>query len=104
MTDEADPDLLRRMEDAVRNLPMLQREIFLAHRLDDMPYEEIASRTGLSSGRSSATWPKPYTRSSSSSTAAASTGGSAGSERGRIAAGERTSHSPAALARRRLTA
>lgn len=48
MTDETDPDLLRRMEDAARNLPKLQLQIFLAHRLDDMPYEEIARRTGLS--------------------------------------------------------
>jgi RNA polymerase sigma-70 factor (ECF subfamily) len=48
MTDKADPELLRRMEDAARNLPKLQLQIFLAHRLDGMPYEEIARRTGLS--------------------------------------------------------
>ena len=42
-----DPDLLRRMEDAMRAMPKMQREIFLAHRLDDMPYGEIAERTGL---------------------------------------------------------
>jgi RNA polymerase sigma-70 factor (ECF subfamily) len=48
MTDKVDPELLRRIEDAVSKLPKLQREIFLAHRLDDMPYREIASRTGLS--------------------------------------------------------
>jgi len=48
MTDEVDPDLLRRIEDAVRNLPKLQREIFFACRLDGMPYREIAARTGLS--------------------------------------------------------
>ena len=28
-------------------MPRLTREIFLARRLDDMPYEEIARRTGL---------------------------------------------------------
>ncbi len=42
-----DPDLLRRMEDAMRAMPKMQREIFLAHRLDDMSYGEIAERTGL---------------------------------------------------------
>jgi RNA polymerase sigma-70 factor (ECF subfamily) len=47
MTDTPDPDLLRRMEDAVRAMPKMQREIFLAHRLDDMSYVEIAERTGL---------------------------------------------------------
>jgi RNA polymerase sigma-70 factor (ECF subfamily) len=43
-----DPDLLRRVEEAVGNLPRMQREIFMAHRLDNMTYEEIAARTGLS--------------------------------------------------------
>ena len=47
MSDTTDPDLLRRLEDAMRNIPKLQREIFMAHRLDDMPYGEIARRTGL---------------------------------------------------------
>ncbi len=47
-TPDPDPDLLRRMEEAMLNMPKLQREIFLAHRLDDMPYREIAERTGLS--------------------------------------------------------
>ena len=47
MSDTPDPDLLRRLEDAMRNIPKLQREIFMAHRLDDMPYDEIARRTGL---------------------------------------------------------
>ena len=46
-TPDPDPDLLRRMEDAMRAMPKMQREIFLAHRLDDMPYDEIARRTGL---------------------------------------------------------
>jgi RNA polymerase sigma-70 factor (ECF subfamily) len=43
-----DLDLLRRLEDAVASMPRKQREIFLAHRLDDMSYAEIARRTGLS--------------------------------------------------------
>ena len=47
MSDTPDPDLLRRMEDAMRAMPKMQREIFLAHRLDDMSYGEIAERTGL---------------------------------------------------------
>ncbi|WP_448661506.1 sigma factor-like helix-turn-helix DNA-binding protein [Sphingomonas sp. CJ20] len=47
MTDDPDPDV-KRLERAVRKLPRLQREIFLAARLDDMSYVEIAERTGLS--------------------------------------------------------
>ena len=47
MSDTPDPDLLRRLEDAMRAMPKLQREIFMAHRLDNLPYGEIARRTGL---------------------------------------------------------
>jgi RNA polymerase sigma-70 factor (ECF subfamily) len=47
MSDTPDPDLLRRMEESMLNIPKLQREIFMAHRLDDMSYVEIAERTGL---------------------------------------------------------
>ena len=47
MSDTPDPDLLRRIEDAMRNIPKLQQEIFMAHRLDNMPYDQIACRTGL---------------------------------------------------------
>lgn len=36
-----------RLVRTARNLPKLQREIFLAHRLDDSSYDEIARRTGL---------------------------------------------------------
>jgi RNA polymerase sigma-70 factor (ECF subfamily) len=43
-----DAELRRRLERAMRNLPRPTREVFLAHRLDDMPYREIAERTGLS--------------------------------------------------------
>ena len=46
-TPDPDPDLLRRMEEAMLNMPKLQREIFLGHRLDNMSYGEIAERTGL---------------------------------------------------------
>ncbi len=48
MTDDPDPETIKRMERAVRKLPRLQREIVLAARLDDMSYVEIAERTGLS--------------------------------------------------------
>jgi RNA polymerase sigma-70 factor (ECF subfamily) len=41
-------ELLERMEKIMLRLPRMTREIFLAHRLDDMPYGEIARRTGLS--------------------------------------------------------
>ena len=47
MSDTPDPNLLRRLEEAMLNIPKLQREIFIAHRLDNMPYDEIARRTGL---------------------------------------------------------
>lgn len=47
MTHDPDPVTLKRIERAVRKLPRLRREIFLAARLDDMSYEEIAERTGL---------------------------------------------------------
>ncbi len=41
-------ELLERMEKIMLRLPRMTREIFLAHRLDGMPYDEIARRTGLS--------------------------------------------------------
>ena len=47
MSDDPDPETLKRMEGAVRKLPRLRREIFLAARLDDMSYVESAERTGL---------------------------------------------------------
>jgi RNA polymerase sigma factor (sigma-70 family) len=47
MTDKHDPEALRRLERALLRLPRLQREIFLAVRLDDMSYADIAERTGL---------------------------------------------------------
>ncbi|NML05963.1 sigma factor-like helix-turn-helix DNA-binding protein [Sphingomonas sp. G-3-2-10] len=39
---------LQRIERVVSRLDRTTREIFLAHRLDDMSYTEIAERTGLS--------------------------------------------------------
>ena len=47
MSDTSDPDFLRRLEQAIAKLPRLQRAVFLAHRMDDMSYGEIARRTGL---------------------------------------------------------
>jgi RNA polymerase sigma factor (sigma-70 family) len=43
-----DAELLSRLERAMRTVPRRTREVFLAHRLDDMSYAEIAQRTGLS--------------------------------------------------------
>ncbi|RYG89081.1 MAG: RNA polymerase subunit sigma [Alphaproteobacteria bacterium] len=51
MADDPDPETTKRIERAVRKLPRLQREIFLAARLDEMSYVEIAERTGLSAGQ-----------------------------------------------------
>ena len=42
-----DPEELAKLERAVKSLRRRDREIFLAHRLDDMSYGEIAERTGL---------------------------------------------------------
>ncbi len=47
MNVSPNPDQRKRMEAIMRRMPRLTREIFLAHRLDDMPYDEIARRTGL---------------------------------------------------------
>jgi RNA polymerase sigma factor (sigma-70 family) len=47
MSDTPDPDLHRRLNEAAGNLPPLQREIFMAHRLDNLSYVEIARRAGL---------------------------------------------------------
>ena len=41
-------ELLERMEAALITLPRFTREVFLAHRLDDLSYTEIAVRTGVS--------------------------------------------------------
>lgn len=46
-----DPELLKKLERAMLKLSHSTREIFLAHRLDDMTYQEIADRTGLPVGQ-----------------------------------------------------
>ncbi len=48
LPDPQQQELIARLEGIMRRMPRLTREIFMAHRLDDMPYEEIARRTGLS--------------------------------------------------------
>lgn len=47
MSEKPDPELLRRMEAAIMKIPKRQRDIFVAHRMHDMSYREIADRTGL---------------------------------------------------------
>jgi RNA polymerase sigma factor (sigma-70 family) len=42
--------LLARLERAMATMDRRSREIFLAHRLDALPYDEIAARTGLTMG------------------------------------------------------
>jgi RNA polymerase sigma-70 factor (ECF subfamily) len=51
MRGEPDPAQLERLTDAARNLPRLQRQVFLAHRLEGRGYGEIALRLGLSARR-----------------------------------------------------
>jgi RNA polymerase sigma-70 factor (ECF subfamily) len=41
-------DLLRRIETAIALLPGRTREIFMAHRFEDLTYSEIADRMGIS--------------------------------------------------------
>lgn len=45
---EVDPERLRRIEEAVMQVPRLNRSIFLAARVDGMSIDEIAQQTGLS--------------------------------------------------------
>lgn len=44
-----DAETLRRLEKAVARLPRRQRDILLAIRLDDLGYDEIGARFGLTS-------------------------------------------------------
>ncbi len=47
--DEAiDTERLARAEAALQTLPPFTREVFLAHRIDDLSYAEIAENTGTS--------------------------------------------------------
>ncbi|WNO53641.1 sigma-70 region 4 domain-containing protein [Stakelama saccharophila] len=48
---EPDPQAVARLDAALRSLRRIDREIFLAHRLDAMSYAEIARRTGLSAAQ-----------------------------------------------------
>lgn len=48
MPSHFDPELLKRFDIAVSRLPRATREIFLAHCVDEMTYQEIADRIGLS--------------------------------------------------------
>jgi DNA-directed RNA polymerase specialized sigma24 family protein len=48
MTGQLDPGRLKQIERAIRKLPREQRDIFCAIRFEDLSYEEIARRTGLS--------------------------------------------------------
>ncbi|WP_034159476.1 sigma factor-like helix-turn-helix DNA-binding protein [Sphingomonas sp. ERG5] len=41
-------EIIERLEAGLQRMPKLRREIFLAIRLDDLSYGEIAERTGLS--------------------------------------------------------
>jgi RNA polymerase sigma-70 factor (ECF subfamily) len=41
------PERLARLEAIVLRMPRRTREIFIAHRVHDMSYAEIARRTGL---------------------------------------------------------
>jgi DNA-directed RNA polymerase specialized sigma24 family protein len=52
MTDPIDPARLRQMRRAIRKLPRLQREIFLALRFDDaLTYSELGERHGLTANQ-----------------------------------------------------
>lgn len=49
MSEEpAHAEIIAWLEIGLRRMPKIRREIFLALRLDDLSYEEIAERTGLS--------------------------------------------------------
>jgi RNA polymerase sigma-70 factor (ECF subfamily) len=43
-----DAEIIARLDIGLRRMTRMQREIFLAVRLDDMSYPEIAKRIGLS--------------------------------------------------------
>lgn len=47
MSEHPDPELLKRLKMAVSKLPRTTREVFLEHRFDNMSYQEIADRRGL---------------------------------------------------------
>ncbi len=48
MSATPDPEFLRKLDAAIASLPRIQREIFLAHRLDDMTNADSSCDTGRS--------------------------------------------------------
>jgi RNA polymerase sigma-70 factor (ECF subfamily) len=48
MPNNVDADFRRRLEEALAAMPRKQRETFLAHRVDDMSYTEIAQLRDIS--------------------------------------------------------
>ena len=46
--DEHPDPLISRLEWAIACLPEQTREVFLMHRFDDLPYDRIAHRLGIS--------------------------------------------------------
>jgi RNA polymerase sigma-70 factor (ECF subfamily) len=47
MPDIVDPDFKLRLEEALAAMPRTQREVFLAHRVDELSYTEIAQLRGI---------------------------------------------------------
>ena len=47
MPNNVDADFKRRLEAALAAMPRSQREIFLAHRVDELSYTEIARLRGM---------------------------------------------------------
>lgn len=47
-TPPPDEARLARMEEALKRMPELTREVFMMHRFDDLPYRRIAVRVGIS--------------------------------------------------------
>ena len=50
MIEHPDPRTLRRLRRAIRRLPRDQHVVFCAARFEDLGYEQIAGRAGLSVG------------------------------------------------------
>lgn len=48
MLESPGAETLRALEAAVASMPRMRRQIFLAVRLDGLPYQQIADQTGLS--------------------------------------------------------
>jgi hypothetical protein len=80
MTNLSDREFLRRLETGVSNLPRRQRDIFLAHRVHGLDYEEIGRRTGLTRARSSGRWRRRSPGSTARCAAAPAAGGTDGGE------------------------